>query len=107
MKEEKIVSVVKKVGEKGKVTTLKNELKSFQNIVGGYIEVYPFTKDILLICNEEGKIHGLEHNFAITFSNGHIEHIVGDIVFVSDQGEDFGSLDDKQISFLRNNGLCE
>lgn len=40
-------------------------LQTMQNLVGGYIEtVRPdgFPKNIVLICNEEGKLRGLDFN---------------------------------------------
>ena len=41
-------------------------LKPMQEIVGGYIQaVYPFEEPVALICNEEGKLLGLEPNRAI------------------------------------------
>ena len=106
MKEETIVVVIKNVGEKGKITSINNDLKSFQDIVKGYIEVYPLRDDILIICNEEGKLQNLELNFSIPCRNNYVEHIVGNVVVVSNQGEEFGSLNDEQISFLKKIGLC-
>ena len=106
MKEETIVAVVKNVGEKGKVASIKNDLKSFQDIVKGYIEVYPLRDDILIICNEEGKLQNLDLNFSIPCRNNYVEHIVGNVVIVSNEGEDFGSLNEEQISFLKEVGIC-
>ena len=38
-------------------------LKSMQTAVDGYIQaVYPFEEPVALICNEEGKLLGLEAN---------------------------------------------
>lgn len=106
MKEETIVAVIKNVGEKGKITSINNDLKSFQDIVKGYIEVYPLRDDILIVCNEEGKLQNLDLNFSIPCRNGYTEHIVGNVVIVSNEGEDFGSLNEEQISFLKKIGLC-
>lgn len=44
------------------VTQIKNELKSFQQIVGGYIEMVYMDDKIDLICHEEGKLIGLDGN---------------------------------------------
>ncbi|MBO6194491.1 MAG: DUF3846 domain-containing protein [Clostridiales bacterium] len=44
----------------------KNELKAFQETVGGSIEcTYPYPDEVGLICNEEGKITGLPLNRAL------------------------------------------
>lgn len=53
-------------GKKACITTIHNTLESLQQIVGGYIEaVYPFDNPVVIICNEEGKIIGLELNRAL------------------------------------------
>jgi len=39
------------------------DLKSMQEIVGGYIEaVYPYDDPIAIVCNDEGKLNGLPLN---------------------------------------------
>lgn len=37
-----------------------DDLKAEQEFVGGRIETYPITEDLILICNEEGFNDGLE-----------------------------------------------
>ena len=40
-----------------------SDLKSMQDIVGGYIEaIYPYDDPVTLVCNEEGKLIGLPLN---------------------------------------------
>ena len=51
----KIRVIVKRPGVPGEVTWVDNELKPLQEIVEGYIEVIKY-QDLLIICNEEGKI---------------------------------------------------
>ncbi|MCC5438431.1 DUF3846 domain-containing protein [Clostridium botulinum] len=41
---------------------INKELDSMQKIVGGLIQVVDLDNDISLICNEEGKLIGLEGN---------------------------------------------
>lgn len=106
MKQEKIKVVVKNVGECGKITEINNELEVLQKIVGGYIEIYPFTDDIILVCNEEGKLMDLDLNFSVPLRNGETEYIVGNVLFVSSKGSEFGSLTDDNISFLKEIGMC-
>jgi hypothetical protein len=48
--------------KKPEVRTISNNLEAQQRIVGGYIEVAARIKDIVLICNEEGKLEGLPYN---------------------------------------------
>ncbi len=74
----------------------ENTLEAKQRLVGGYIEcVYPTNdKSVVFICNEEGKINGLQLNRDI----GH-DIIAGPFLIVGDDYEngDFKSLTDEQI----------
>jgi len=93
MKENIIKVVVKEVGRLPRVTELINELKSFQAIVDGYIEMVRFKGEMCLICNEEGKIEGLPINF---IWRG--DRIVGNVFFTADGKEgEFRSLTEDEI----------
>lgn len=87
--------MIKRVGENPEVVEMVDDLKSYQEIVGGYIEVFPLWDGILCICNEEGKLKGLPPNFAC-----YNDVICGDVIFVSEGGEDFLGLNDVQIEML-------
>lgn len=88
--------IVKEVGKNPEVREIENDLKVLNQLVGGYIEVVRVDDDILLICNEEGKIQGLPLNFSMGY-----DAIAGTAVFVSFDGkEDFTDLNDWQIEFL-------
>ncbi len=90
--------VVKKVGYNPKVQEVNNELHVLQEIVGGYIQCVNFgIKNILIACNEEGKLNNLKPNFMF---NGDI--IVGNVFFCSAGEEDFESLTEEQIEFIMN-----
>lgn len=65
---------------------IDNTLETMQKIVGGYIETVTLSKDTVLICNEEGRIRGMQPN--ITFG-GH--DFVGTIVMTGHQGEELTS----------------
>ncbi|GAA0092953.1 hypothetical protein UT300009_29830 [Paraclostridium bifermentans] len=97
--------VEKKVGELGVVRDLPNTLDTFQEIVGGYIEVFSLTDEIMIVLNEEGKVRELEPNIEIPYRSGYTEVIVGNIAFVSSDGEDFASLTDKHIEQLTELGI--
>ena len=75
---------------------IDNTLEAKQKIVGGYIEcVYlPNDEEVVIICNEEGKINGLKLNRDI----GH-DIIAGPFLIVGDDYENgnFKSLTDEQI----------
>lgn len=75
---------------------IDNTLEAKQKIVGGYIECayLPNDEEVVIICNEEGKMNGLKLNRDI----GH-DIIAGPFLIVGDDYEngDFKSLTDEQI----------
>lgn len=88
--------IIKRVDKSPEVSSIDKqyELTSLQNIVGGYIEAVHITNDIVLICNEEGKLIGLHHNFNL--KNG--IKIVGDVCFSRDNHDgEFTDLTDEDI----------
>lgn len=99
-------AVIKRVGQLGEVVEVENTLKTWQEIVGGYIQTYPITSDMLIVCNEDGHAMGLMPNVEILVGE-HTELIVGDFAIVKHGYDDFESLDDKQITRLRNSGLIK
>ena len=89
-------AIIKEVGKEPRVEDIKNDLATLQELVGGYIEVVTIEDNILVICNEEGKLQGLPPNFSMGY-----DVIVGTAVFVSfDGGEDFTGLDDWQLEAI-------
>ncbi len=101
-KEKELRIVLKKVGEIPEIMNIENTLESKQKLVGGLIEVATVTEDILLICNEEGKLDNLLPNLIFDF-----DYIAGDCFFVGDDYEngDFKSLTDEQIEEIKD--LCK
>ena len=85
--------IIKRPDEQfGHVTNISNRLENLQKTVEGYIEVVPVKqspdgKDIILICNEEGKLRGLPHNFYLWD-----EEIVGTVIICGIDGDEFGDL---------------
>ena len=64
-----------------------NDLKAFQKAVGGYIETVTLATDLVIICNEEGRLQRLPHNttvFGVDFC--------GTIIAAGVKGEEFASL---------------
>lgn len=93
-KPKKIRIVYKKVNEDAKVMEIENTLEAKQDLVGGLIEVVPYLNDdILLVCNEEGKLMNLKPN--VLFD---LDYIAGDFFVIGDDYEnaDFKSLTDAQ-----------
>ena len=86
--------VYKKVNEDAKIMEIENTLEAKQELVGGLIEVVPYLNDdILLVCNEEGKLMNLKPN--VLFD---LDYIAGDFFVIGDDYENAGfkSLTDAQ-----------
>ena len=101
MKKEKELKVIVVEPKKEAYTaTIKNELSRLQGIVGGYIEVVPFTREdkVCIICNEEGKINGLPLNRALYNEDEICDITAGTFFIVGDDYEngEFVSLTDEQ-----------
>ena len=73
---------------------LDGSLESMQAFVGGSIQaVYPFSDPVAIVCNDEGKLMGLEHNRALRDEDGNIYDILCGPFFICGLGEeDFTSL---------------
>lgn len=93
---EKLKCLLVKPYELPEVVEIDNTLEAKQELVGGYIECayLPNDEEVVIICNEEGKINGLQLNRDI----GH-DIIAGPFLIVGDDYEngDFKSLTDEQI----------
>lgn len=90
---EKVKILYKKVGEESRVLEVENTLEAKQALVGGLIEVVSYD-DVLLICNEEGKVLNMPPNLLFDY-----DYIAGDCFLIGDDYErgDFKSLTDKEI----------
>ena len=80
-------------------TKIRNSLEALQKAVGGYIEVVYNDDDTIIICNEEGKLQGLQGNRHL--DNG-TSIIAGTFFIVGDGGEDFRSLTDEETEKYLN-----
>lgn len=89
---DKIKVIVKRPDEEvGHIEEIRNELKTFQKTVGGYIEPIVIAEGsdrIIVICNEEGKLRGLRENFRV-MAPMIADVICGTAIICGDAGEDF------------------
>lgn len=84
----KIKCIVKRPDEDfGHMTSISDSLKNLQNIVGGYIECVYLSEDLVIICDEEGKLKGREPNVPL---KGDV--LVGTIIVVGNDGDSFGDI---------------
>lgn len=94
---ERIRILVYEPGKPGEMIEIDNELKDMQRIVGGYIEqvhVPVLARHwLFVICNEEGRLIGLQPNRA---------GLVGTFFVVRALGEEYVSLTDDDEVIARN-----
>ena len=99
----KIRALLVKPNESPKEVYIENTLEAKQEIVGGYIQmVTPIMHDdtAVIICNEEGKLMGLEPNRPLRNEDGVIYDVVcGDFIIVDapEDSEDFAGLTAEQV----------
>ncbi len=83
----KIKVIIKKPEDEfGRLVEVENELEVFQSIVGGYIETTGY-KNLVIICNEEGKLRGLQPNVVLGR-----EMLVGTIIVCGASGDEFSDV---------------
>ena len=96
--EENIRVLVVEPGKDPEVRVIENSLEGVQQIVQGYIEcVTLHDKDgenLVLICNEEGKIRNLQMNAIIPEID---DMIFGTLLIAGTDRDEFASLTDGQI----------
>ena len=89
----KIRILYKEVGKDPEVRFIENTLEAKQKLVEGLIEVVPYD-DVLIICNEEGKILNMPPNLVFEY-----DYIAGNCFVIGDdyKNADFKSLTDEEI----------
>ena len=88
-------TIIKKVGQQPEVVDVKNTLESIQKIVGGYVELVHVHTGCVMLCNEEGRLHGLPYNFNLGNVN-----ILGDVLFTKPDGENFTDLNESDVEMI-------
>lgn len=81
---QKIRAIIKRPDERGHVSWISNTLENLQRAVDGYIETVSLSGGIVIICNEEGRLRGMEPNCCIAGVD-----FVGTICLVGRDGEEF------------------
>ena len=90
---EKIRILYKEVGKEPQIMFIDNTLEAKQELVGGLIEVVPY-EDVLIICNEEGKLLNMPPNLVFEY-----DYIAGNCFVIGDdyKNADFKSLTNEEI----------
>ena len=96
MKESKIFVVIKEPGKAPVIEPMfDNSLESFQKAVGGYIETVTISDDLVIICNEEGRLMDLPMNVEVAGIG-----FVGTIVVAGVDGEEFSSVKSRYVPLV-------
>ena len=96
MKETQSLVCIKEPDKEAVIEPLfDNTLESFQKAVGGYIETLTISKDLVLIVNEEGRIHNLPFNTSVLGAP-----LYGTILAVGIRGDEFSSVKGSHVSTI-------
>lgn len=87
--------VVKRPFESPEIVNIENTLEAYQSIVEGYIESVTLSPDLMMICNEEGKLNNLTINFVLNH-----DPIVGTVLFTNYNEEDLTDISDENINAI-------
>lgn len=60
-----MIVLKKEPGKDPVLTDIDNTLEAFQKNVGGYIETVTLTEELVIVCNEEGRIQSLPYNCTV------------------------------------------
>ena len=89
-------------GRKPERISMPHTLEAMQEKVGGYIQaIYPYEDTVAIVCNEEGKLMGLEPNRAVRdpYTNEITDIICGPFFVCGLGEEDFCSLTEEQLIY--------
>ena len=83
----KIGVLIKEPGRNPRHVNISNTLENLQKTVGGYIETVTFCSDLVVICDEEGRLKGKEFCCEIVGVS-----FVGTVILCGVDGEEFADL---------------
>jgi hypothetical protein len=85
-------------GEPLRSMVVPNELGVMQQLVDGYIESITLPDNLIVICNEEGKIRDMAKNFHVAALD---DYIYGPALFMGADGEEFCSIKPEHEKLIR------
>ena len=90
------VIIKKPCDQFGEEATIPNTLKALQEAVGGYIETVTLPEhNLVLICNEEGRIRDMPYNFTLRRMRGVVtvqNAIFGTVVACGTDGDELADI---------------
>lgn len=94
---------VKEPGKAPERRGIPNELKALQEAVGGYIETVTLGPDLVVICNEEGRLIGLPFNCRV-FNMPFYGPIVIAGIDAGIDGDEFDDTPEEYVDLMLNRG---
>ena len=79
-----MIVLKKEPGKEPVLTDIDNTLEAFQKNVGGYIETVTLTEELVIVCNEEGRIQNLPYNCTVMNAD-----FYGTILIAGIDGDEF------------------
>ena len=83
----KIKVIIKDPGQKPRCVNISASLENLQKTVGGYIETVTLCSDLVVICDEEGRIKGKPHCCTISGAD-----FVGTIILAGAENDEFADI---------------
>ena len=85
--------VTKHPGEDFVNTRIENSLEALQDFVGGWIETCTVNPYVTIICNEKGRLNGMEHciSFRSDLFRGELS-FYGPMIIAGVEGDEFDDL---------------
>ena len=92
----------------GHITAISDTLENLQRTVDGYIETVTAADDIVIVCNEEGRLMGLPKNCRVKLPSGCSVDFVGTIIVAGTKGDELADLPDRITRQVwRDEWICE
>lgn len=87
--------IYKAPGSAPELRDIPNTLETLQATVGGYIEAVTIASDAVVICNEEGRLMGMQDNLRFLDVD-----FVGPILIAGVAGEEFCDLEPESCGMM-------
>lgn len=79
------------------IKNIENTLEALQHEVGGYIKTITLASDLVLICDEEGRLKNKAPNLPASVF---VPWLVGDVIVAGVSGDDFCDLSENMVRYV-------
>ncbi len=85
---------------RGYVGEIENTLEAKQKYVGGLIQAVSLSPEIVVVCNDEGKLRQLPPNRAWVDGSQVLDYFAGNILCVRRDGDEFASITPEDVAVI-------